>query len=468
MKGTRSALLAILATVAACAAGQDADYAASPANYITYRSRAFLVAPPVLICGPKVVSASWSPDGLFMLIQQQTAATSVRDVEEAYNATVKEREETLVKLYSLGTGLTSDLMRLDSKESQIAQVQWIPSSDRAFMVVLESSDDSAAHPQAKLYGVNAVDGTADPLRPWNSTEKPVSLDLFPSTTQAYAFVRSSFGTAPEKSNTPAQGDTNKHELALLNAEGKYVLIRTPDGYKDVLPLWSKDGTKAYAFARPRAGEGKKLQWYQVSLSNGALSEASRPADLAMGEGQLAALLSVREVRTASTNGSLTRSIQNVWLETVDPDAQNRLLLAGDAREGAVSRTLSAASYITQDSLFMRPIIEVPKSKFDEAVVMDKRRVQMARAKNAGLALLMFSQDNDDILPADRKGINELLGPYLAPGFSLDDFVYTFQGGPINDLKNPSATQLGYIDAGDGLAVIYADGHVQWKPKSPGG
>lgn len=458
MKRPRLVLSAVLALAASMAAGQGlAEYSLSPRNFITYRSRAFLVAPPVLVCGPKVVGASWSPDGSFMLIQQRTAPTNVRDVESAFRATVQEHSETQLKIFSLATGNAADLMRLDSEKEEVSSLQWIPQTDHAFMVVAVKGDT----PAAELYNVSAADGTVDPIRPWKAGEEPFALDVYPSPTQPYVFVRASFGKPePPRLDLGREEPHYRRELFLLNAQGTFVPVKSPEG----VPLWSSDGAAAYILERTHNDKGPGAQWYKVALANGALSDTTRPRDFYQGGARPAGLISAREVPTPSTNGNLTREVRNVWLETLDPDSQNRLLLAGDASLAGVSSTLEAASYVSQDSLFVRPILEVPKDRYDAAVAYEKRRQQIAKAQQTGLALIMLAADNDDIFPADRNRIKDLLGPYLAPGFNMDDFVYTFQGGDAKDLKNPAGTQLGYIDTGDGLAVVYADGHTEWKPK----
>ena len=206
------------------------------------------------------------------------------------------------------------------------------------------------------------------------------------------------------------------------------------------------------------------KWFALSLQNGEAKETARPESFYMGE-KPGGLIALHELSQVSTNGRESASINSIWMETADPDNQNRLLLAGDASDGEVNKTLDGASYISQGSLFVRPIVEVPRKRFDDALVAYTHAKVMNQARQAGVGLLMLAADYNNILPNQHENLNNLLGPYMKDTGDLNGFVYAYPGGPLDNIKNPAGTQLGYIDAGDGRAVVYIDGHVQWVPKS---
>jgi prepilin-type processing-associated H-X9-DG protein len=91
----------------------------------------------------------------------------------------------------------------------------------------------------------------------------------------------------------------------------------------------------------------------------------------------------------------------------------------------------------------------------------QKAVAISNAKQAGLALLMYSQDYDETLPTGDD-INTKLAPYLKNTDPLDGFSYTYPGGKLGDIANPSETVLGIVSGPGGHAIVYADGHVRWK------
>jgi hypothetical protein len=176
-------------------------------------------------------------------------------------------------------------------------------------------------------------------------------------------------------------------------------------------------------------------------------------------------MTVRNVPEATVNGKVSGTINTLWLETVDPDSQNRVLLAGDAQNGQVNRSLDVASYLSQGSLFVRPITQVSKARYEAAATAYRRSEALSRSRQVGIAALMYGGDHDDILPGRDERFHDMLAPYLKDAETMNGFVYTFPGGNVAGLENPSATELGYIQFDDGRAVVYADGHAQWVPNS---
>jgi hypothetical protein len=124
---------------------------------------------------------------------------------------------------------------------------------------------------------------------------------------------------------------------------------------------------------------------------------------------------------------------------------------------------SSMFYVVDGIAIVRDLIAVDAAVLRAARDAAQQAALVSNAKQCGLALLMYSVDNDDILPAGMTG--DQMMPYLRDGALLDGFVYTFGGGNLNQLDRIAETELGYVQGGNGRAVIYADGHVTWKPKS---
>ena len=92
----------------------------------------------------------------------------------------------------------------------------------------------------------------------------------------------------------------------------------------------------------------------------------------------------------------------------------------------------------------------------------QRAAAMSSGKQLGLAVLMYTQDYDEVLPTP-EGIEDKIEPYLKNRELFSGFVYIFPGGSLADIKNPVETELGYVNGPKGRAIIYVDGHVKWRP-----
>lgn len=432
-------------------------------NYVVYKERAFAVGAPVLVSGPTASDCAWSSDGQFLIFREARAESNLTAIQ---NATLDDKPmnpDTFVDVYSLNNSRATDVLRLDPNDKDI-EIQWIAGSDKALVVVNhvaqpDSSKDGSG--SAKLFIIDAAAGSAKEFDPWESTQgAPQSIDLAVSPTQSFAFVEAIYDQPEQRPGTAAPSGPIR-KLVLMTADEQHAQVSLPDGFANPIAMWSEDGEKAYVVAtNPSHAPGLKSGWFTVSLANGSLSKSERPRSVYTGA-QKSGLITVRETRQSSTNEKVTASINNLWLETMDPDSTNRMLLAGDATEGTVSSNLQAASYIAQGSLFVRPITEIPRARYNEMVAEWNRFNALYKAHEAGLGLIMYADDYDGALPPNRGNWTEMIAPYLKDGAYLDGFVYSYPGGPIGDIHDPSKTQLGYVDYGDGRAVVYVDGHVTW-------
>ena len=103
---------------------------------------------------------------------------------------------------------------------------------------------------------------------------------------------------------------------------------------------------------------------------------------------------------------------------------------------------------------------------------EQERLAQENAKQIGLGITQYTQDDDEKLPAS-DGFADKIDPYLPANdvFSADGhpFVYT----PPSDLglaamASPAETPLGYVDFPGFQVVLYGDGHVKHIPKQQAG
>lgn len=86
--------------------------------------------------------------------------------------------------------------------------------------------------------------------------------------------------------------------------------------------------------------------------------------------------------------------------------------------------------------------------------------------SVGVKAAPKSADNDDNLPLAGDSLRDTLFPYTKSASVFPGFVYSLNGGAMKDIKDPATTMMGYIPGQGGYAVVYADGHVQWKTELP--
>ena len=112
---------------------------------------------------------------------------------------------------------------------------------------------------------------------------------------------------------------------------------------------------------------------------------------------------------------------------------------------------------------MRPILAIDREAYEEALNADARNNAMQQAKQVGIAVLIYATENEDVLPGPAT-FAEDVKRYLRNERLLENFVYTFVGGPATELQNPAATELGFIAVAGGRVVVYADSTVKFVPQ----
>jgi hypothetical protein len=123
----------------------------------------------------------------------------------------------------------------------------------------------------------------------------------------------------------------------------------------------------------------------------------------------------------------------------------------------------AVFYVDDGGGWVVPLLRVPRQAFEQARLAARRATVLSNGKQLGLALLMYSQDYDDTLPGAERSVGDLVMPYMKNNDLLEGFVYTFAGGKLSDITEPSKMVIGYVLGPGGRANIRADGSVAWEP-----
>jgi prepilin-type processing-associated H-X9-DG protein len=91
----------------------------------------------------------------------------------------------------------------------------------------------------------------------------------------------------------------------------------------------------------------------------------------------------------------------------------------------------------------------------------RRSELMMRGKMVALAVMMYVQDHEFGLPPTDQVPGAIL-PYLKDASAAEGFVYEIGGGKLADHAAPATTVMGYLSGPGGRAVVYLDGHVEWR------
>ena len=161
-------------------------------------------------------------------------------------------------------------------------------------------------------------------------------------------------------------------------------------------------------------------------------------------------------------GLLKSTSFNYWMHCQQKVQEKDLILASSVRVGFMVPAPKNRGVAIQlhGELYVRdfvPVDDVLRKKL-VAIAIGKA---LTKAKEVGLALILFGGDNGDNLPGSQN-LNSV-DPYLQDASALDGFHYE----PPSQLNfaqwsSPSTTVIGAVGGPGGSAVIYGDGHVKWQ------
>ena len=124
--------------------------------------------------------------------------------------------------------------------------------------------------------------------------------------------------------------------------------------------------------------------------------------------------------------------------------------------------LGAAWYVRDRMMFVRAMEEMSIADYAKYIARFVQKQAMNMAKQAGVALNIFSADNEDRLP-ENAGWREAAGPYLKNDSILARVTYLGNGERLTEVQDLQGV-VGFIDTPYGRANISYDSSVRWVPK----
>ncbi|MCX7799341.1 MAG: hypothetical protein N2109_03255 [Fimbriimonadales bacterium] len=396
------------------------------------RSSGYVAGPPRVACGAEVQRAVWSTDGKRIWIHRSALSVDRTAFEEAASKPGQSSPEEAgvfaeeqVVVYDLAKDQSTVVWRSPARQSHVVDLAPL-GAQRALLVVRPISE--------------APTNRVSVLRLSSRLERPVEIARLEANE-----VR----VAAHSDSTV----TESRAALLVSGEATALFLASASSLR---PLKGLENPRSVLF---RGGAfwvqtgGESTRWLRLDPATGALREGRPPL-------QTDSEIPLRwEQAPPVRSFAATRSPRLLWIGVLgDEGGSGRALLSADAGAlASVSPTAQAVLYTVDGVAFVRELYRVPTAALRQALAETADAQRMANAKQAGLALLMFASDHDDVLPTSL----EQLGPYLKDPAVLEGFVFTGAGLSVKSVENPAQTEIGYLPGSDGeRIVVFLDGHVE--------
>lgn len=154
---------------------------------------------------------------------------------------------------------------------------------------------------------------------------------------------------------------------------------------------------------------------------------------------------------------------SLWVYSPSAKEQGICLVAVEADPGAeILADKTDIVFSVRTRLYACELSAVDKQVYLRAKTAAERTAALNEVKQIGTALHIFAADSNDRFP-DPSSFRDSVLPYCRNEKLLDGFVYTFKGGSLLNVENPSGTEVGYKNVQGGRAVVYADGSARFVP-----
>lgn len=417
---------------------------------------AYLLSPVELIAGPTVISKSISPDGKSVLLVRSISHLGLENLPSvATPQPLRTTESKEVICWDSRSHRSAVVWKSTLPQTEIELIGTMAKTDSFYFIVNETTLPDPKAPQD----------------PPISTHKLMRVTSRMSRSQEVILPASDFYIGVELSPTLPFGVIT---LQILNADlGKDIshnyLFDVSGRFENRIPTpqerfggvrWSEDGNLIIRLRNPTP----PVEFYSVDSRTGALTLLASPPKPYSPSAAPAKKLSILvvEKRVSLEDIGLKREAASVlYLESYFKSKQSKALIAADGAEPTLVASGGGVFYLSQGAEWFQPLL---KMNLADYVVMKKKADRlraMSNARQLGTGVLMYTQDYDEKLPTP-DGIKDKIAPYIKNDSLFDGFNYTYPGGSLADISNPSTTTLGYVDGEGGRAVIYVDGHVKWE------
>lgn len=450
---TRRLPLVLWLTLTAVLPLSAASATSSPdiSRMILTNKQAILVAPSETVAGWNVDRAAWSPSGQFVLASRAYLKLP------PLPAGRPDFQQSLV-LWDLEQRKATDLWKATVNSEHSPRFDWLSTGDVAFAVA-KYRPQPAAGQRAQPAGetvrqwVLRVDAKRSAMKPLFAVSEEAQLLVSPREPLAVVFSQ------------------DERSIRVLRADGALLRqVPFPAETSLNLPRWSADGMRLIVtnFVAPKNDQGQgilqKSTDYALDVRSGQLVEQAAQTGFRPEETPTLATEEFRVKRSSSLiqEGNSRATLSPLWLESTQKGVETRVLIAADTEWAALSPRGDAVLYLAHGVASVAPLVTFSRELFIQARNAALQAVALSNGKQLGLAAIVYSQKNDNRLPGADQPVAALLREVVNVDSIYEGFVYTFPGGSLAEVAEPSKTLLGYVTGPGGRAEIYVDGHVTWK------
>ena len=434
-----------------------------PLNDIVFtETKAIALMPPLVIGKGSPKSATWSPDGELLFVEAEDVKVSPTDLANMVLGGTPARpvqSEIVLSFFNLDKQLQTIVWRFPSKGTRVENVEWMPGNRAILFSMLEpvihGKETDWVH---NVYRASATTGRAARILQLPNVHG-VHIFSHPKAKGAVVMSMAVVGQSAPQSGERPQFDWVAYWVGADGNQGPSIGMR---GVKGGV-FWGANGDGPYTLEVSRdPGSGKqKVDYHVLNFAAGTTSPVATPA-LEEHPAESTFEFELRDGQSMSVIGTAQARRKSLWLLSTAKTERQFALVAAETDQYSLSPTGQGVFYSSKGIGMVRPLASMPKDAAIKALEAAERNIAMNHAKQAGLALMMYAADYDDMLPGAGDITDQVL-PYTKNREILDGFVYTYGGGSMTDIDNPAKTEIGYRMGPNGRAVVYADGHVQWIP-----
>lgn len=411
----------------------------------------YLIGPPVHVAGPGEFQLSWSSDGAFL------AAVSVGIApKDRLKKAVGEDVPAICRLavYDVAAGKTIDLPVADGSLLQIGG--WIGSTRTLLTTVTRVLPSGPQRNEPEIQSSVALWKPGD-TRVASVCAGSDELSLEVSTKQPYAHVYL---------------DNGHSEHGLIGPNGQLTRVKAPGGVE-----LDSDGYFCLVQRIGKEPNGRPIFGWSRLMPDGTIKKLAqqpkidrRPREVYW-EGDVAIQIPREDPNglqtilsgTEAKHGPVKSKVRSAWLWSPDKGQIKATLIAAEADTVLLSPKKNAVAYVSKENLMVREIQPLSAKDLDKMLAEAEKKEIMSRAKQVGIAMMIYATDYDDLMPPNADW-QRLLEPYMKSKTMSDGFYYEMNGDNLTNVDDPAKKRMGYIDGRYGRAIVYADSHVIWDPK----
>lgn len=415
---------------------------------------AVVLGPAIAITKGIPRESHWSSDGKWLFIESLEskfdASSLVSQIIGATEPESSPSSETVLSIYSVDRNSQAVVARFPASRRSLDQVEWLP-------------------------GNRAVAFTLYEMPPVKDQEGPLTQTAYIATAgngQSFQILKAAENEmvefhSSEKARSAIVTVTSREEEGprtsrahVIGADGRLSgAIQLKENFQGI--FWDAKGNGPYtAYLVPKTANKKAhLIYFLTNFQTGALTEVSDPEW--EGYEEKSSEYHFQNGASAAQLKLARATKKSLWLESSFESDYKFALVALDADRYEASPTSNAVYYTSQGIGMIRLMPRISKETATKAI----QAAVVREAKQVGIAMMMYAADYDDDMPLNDAEWKDSVDPYLRDRVMMEGFNYTYQGGNIGKLADPSKTEIGYKDGPGGKAVVYADGSVQWVPNN---